>query len=151
DLALKRGDALEQLKRYPEALAYYQSWRPYAVNLKREGDFLIRIYSAEAKVGRTKEALSGFASLANQYPHTPLAYEAQFRTGYLYESQLSDYDSAAREYDKLRTEVGNSEFLSQAQRRSASLATLKQYRTTLDSDTAQARPRAAFLLAELYY
>src|SRR5262245_36575276 len=40
DLALKRGDALEQLKRYEEALSYYQSWKPYATNEKREGEFL---------------------------------------------------------------------------------------------------------------
>lgn len=151
DLAEKRGDALEQLKRYPEALAYYQTWKPYAVNDKRDAEFLIRIYRVESLLGRTSEALSGYQNLVTQYPHTPIAFEAQFRTGYLYESQLNDFDAAAREYDKLRAEPGNSEFLTQAQRRSANLATMKQYRSTLESDTAEARPRAAFLLAELYY
>ena len=151
DLAEKRGDALEQLKRYPEALAYYQTWKPYAVNDKRDSEFLIRIYRVQSLLGRTSEALAGYQNLVTQYPHTPIAYEAQFRTGYLYEAQLNDYDAAAREYDKLRSEPGNSEFLTQAQRRSANLATMKQYRSTLESDTAEARPRAAFLLAELYY
>jgi hypothetical protein len=71
--------------------------------------------------------------------------------GYLYESQLSDFDAAGREYDKLKLEPGYSEFQVQASRRSANLATMKQYRTALLSDTTQARARSAFLLAELYY
>src|SRR2546430_1949920 len=45
DLALQRGEALEQLKRYDEALAWYDRWRPYAVNEKREGDVLIRRFA----------------------------------------------------------------------------------------------------------
>jgi TolA-binding protein len=151
DLAMKRGDALEQLKRYDQALAHYQSWKPYAVNEKREGEVLIRIYRVQSLLGKTKDALEGYQSLVNLYPHTAIAFEAQFRTGYLYESQLNDFDGAAREYDKLKSEPGYSEFQVQAQRRSANLATMKTYRTTLQSDTAEARPRAAFLLAELYY
>jgi hypothetical protein len=86
-----------------------------------------------------------------QYPHTPVSYESQFRTGYLYESQLNDFDAAGREYEKLKSEPTHSEFQVQATRRAANLATVKQYRTTLQSDTTQARARAAFLLAELYY
>jgi hypothetical protein len=48
-------------------------------------------------------------------------------------------------------EPGFSEFQVQASRRAANLATIRQYRSTLQSDTSQARPRAAFLLAEIYY
>jgi TolA-binding protein len=150
DLALKRGDALEQIKRYDEALAFYQSWKPFAVNERREAEFQIRIYGVMALLGRTNEAIEGYKALATQFPHTPIAFEAQFRLGYLHES-LGDFDSAGREYDKLKDEGGYSEFLLQGRRRSANLSTIKQYRTTLQSDTAQARPRAAFLLAELYY
>jgi len=86
-----------------------------------------------------------------QYPHTQVAYEAQFRVGYLYESQLSDFDAAGREYDKLKLEPGYSDFQVQASRRSANLATMKQYRAALLSDTTQAKASSAFLLAELYY
>ncbi|HEY2924286.1 MAG TPA: tetratricopeptide repeat protein [Candidatus Eisenbacteria bacterium] len=150
DLALKRGDALEQIKRYEEALAFYQSWKPFATNEKREGELMIRIYGVQALLGRTNEAVEGYRALVTQYPHTPIAYESQFRLGYLHES-LGDFDSAGREYDKLKEEAGFSEFQMQGKRRSANLATIKQYRTTLQSDTAQTRPRAAFLLAELYY
>ncbi len=151
DVAFKRGDALEQLNRYQEALDYYQSWKPFAVSEKRDGELMIHLYRVEALLGRTKEALEGYQRLVTQYPHSPVAYEAQFRVGYLYESQLSDFDAAGREYDKLKLEPGYSEFQLQASRRSANLTTVKQYRSTLLSDTTQARARAAFLLSELYY
>ena len=151
DLALQRGEALEQLKRYDEALAWYDRWRPYAVNEKREGDVLIRRFALLALIGRTNEAIQGYQALVTQFPRTAVAYESQFRLGYLYESQLGDFDAAAREYDKLKAEATGSEFQNQALRRSANLATIKQYRSTLQSDTTQARSRAAFLLAEIYY
>jgi hypothetical protein len=104
-----------------------------------------------ALVGRVNEALNGYRGLVAQVPHTPVAYEAQFRLGYVYESQLGDFESAGREYDKLKAEPGASEFQSEASRRSGSLATIKKYRQTLQSDSTQARARAAFLIAELYY
>ena len=44
-----------------------------------------------------------------------------------------------------------SEFSSQALRRSQNLSTLRQYRAAMASDTTQARASAAFLMAELYY
>ena len=151
DLAFKRGDALEQLKRFDQALEFYESWKPFALSEKREGELMIRIYSNLAVLGKTNEAIGGYRTLVNQFPHTPIAYEAQFRLGYLYESQLGDFDSAGREYEKLKEDPGYSEFQMQGKRRSANLATIKQYRTTLSSDTTQGRGRAAFLLAELYY
>ena len=151
DVAFQRGDALEQLKRYDEALAYYESWRPFSVNEKREGELLIRRYGLMSLMGKTNEAIQGYQGLVTQYPRTPVAYEAQFRLGYLYESQLSDFDAAGREYDKLKSEPSPSEFQVQASRRAANLSTIKQYRSTLQSDTTQARAGAAFLLAEIYY
>ncbi|HMI32286.1 MAG TPA: tetratricopeptide repeat protein, partial [Candidatus Limnocylindrales bacterium] len=151
DLALKRGDALEQLKRYDEALKFYEKWKPFAVAESREGELSIRIYGILAVLGRASEAASGYRALVTQYPHTPIAYEAQFRLGYLYESQMGDFDSAGREYDLLKQEPGSSEFQVQASRRSGNLATIKKYRQTLLGDSTQARARAAFLLAEIYY
>ena len=151
DLALQRGDALEQLKQYDEALEWYDRWRPYAVNEKREGEVLIRRFALQAVMGRTHEAIEGYTALVTQYPRSAIAYEAQFRLGYLYESQLGDFDAAGREYEKLKAEPAPSEFQTQASRRASNLATIKQYRSTLLSDTTQARARAAFLLAEIYY
>ena len=151
DLVMKRGDALEELRRYDDALAFYERWKPFAVNEKRDGELAIRMYGCMALLGRVNEALNGYRGLVAQVPHTPVAYEAQFRLGYVYESQLGDFESAGREYDKLKAEPGASEFQTEASRRSGSLATIKKYRQTLLSDSTQARARAAFLIAELYY
>jgi len=151
DLALLRGDALERLKRYNDALEWYDRWKPDAVNEKRDGEIQIRRFALYAQIGQTNEAIEGYQGLVSQYSHSAIGYEAQFRLGYLYESQLGDFDAAGREYEKLKAEPAPSEFQIQAARRASNLATIKQYRSTLLSDTTQARPRAAFLLAEIYY
>ncbi|MGH7681874.1 MAG: tetratricopeptide repeat protein, partial [Candidatus Eiseniibacteriota bacterium] len=101
-------------------------------------------------VGRVPEAIEGYRGLVEKFPRTPVGYEAQFRIGYLYESQLQDYDAAGREYDKLKAQP-TSQFSDLALRRSQSLATLRQYRQTMASDTTQTKAAAAFMLAELYY
>jgi len=151
DLALLRGNALEQLKRYNEALEWYDRWKPDAVNERRDGELQIRRYALYAQIGRANEAIEGYKGLVERYPHSAIAYEAQFRLGYLYESQLGDFEDAGREYEKLKSEPAPSEFQAQAGRRASNLATIKQYRSTLLADTTQARARAAFLLAEIYY
>ncbi|MGE5175837.1 MAG: tetratricopeptide repeat protein [Hyphomicrobiales bacterium] len=150
DVALSRGAALRDLKRYQVALDFLNNWRSTAQAEQREGELYLRIDELLALLGRTQDAIDGYRQLVDKYPHTNVAYEAQFQIGYLYESALSDFDQAAKEYDKLRSEP-ESEFKSQAARRSASLTTLKQYRAALEADTTGARARSAFRVAELYY
>ena len=150
DLALRRAEALRDLKRYDDALALLAQWRPNAIAEKREGELMLRLHDVQARVGRTQEAISGYRRLIETMPNTPVAADAQFRVGYLYESALNDYEGAAKEYEKLKTGPP-SEFQSQANRRSQGLASLKKYRESLGADTTQAKARSAFLLAELYY
>jgi len=151
DLVLERGDALEQMKRYSDALELYNKWKPFALNEKRDGEFNLAIARCLALVGRVDQAVEGYKNLVYQFAHSQTGYEAQFRLGYLYEAQVGDLDAAQREYEKLKAEAGMSEFRDQAMRRLSNLATLRQYRQTLLSDSTQGRARAAFLLAELYY
>ncbi len=150
DVALARGDALRDMHRYQEALDFLQEWKVFAITESREGELGLRVNECLALLGRANEAIGGYRNLVEKFPRTSVAYEAQFRIGYLYESAFQDFDSAAREYDKLRSQP-QSEFSSQALRRSQNLSTLRQYRTAIESDTTQARASAAFLLAELYY
>lgn len=150
DVALDRGAALRDLKRYQQALDFLNQWRSTAQAESREGELYLRIYDLDALLGRTQTAIDGYGNLVEKYPHTNVAYEAQFQIGYLYESAVNDLDRAATEYDKLRSEP-ESEFKSQAARRSASLSSLKQYRQALEADTTGARARSAFRVAELYY
>lgn len=150
DLALRRAEALRDLKRYDDALALLAQWRPNAIAEKREGELMLRLHDVQARVGKTQEAIAGYRRLIETSPNTPVAADAQFRIGYLYESALNDYEGAAKEYEKLKTGPP-SEFQTQASRRSQGLASLKKYRESLGADTTQAKARSAFLLAELYY
>lgn len=150
DVALARGDALRELKRYQEELDFLRDWKVFATIESREGEFNLRLYECLALLGRVPEAIEGYRGLVEKFPRTNVAYDAQFRIGYLHESELHDFDGAGREYDKLKSQP-QSEFSSQAARRAQNLATLRQYREAIASDTTQARAKAAFLLAELYY
>jgi TolA-binding protein len=150
DVAFQVGKSLQEMKRYEEALRWFNDWRAFAAAEKREGELNLRVYDCMGAVGRWQDAISGYRRLVEQYPRTPIAYEAQFQIGYLYESKVGDLNAAGQEYDKLRNEAA-SQFQIQALRRSQSLATLKRYRQELVSDTTQAKARAAFMLAELYY
>lgn len=150
DVALSRGDALQEMRRYQEALDFLQEWKIYAMAESREGELGLRVNECLALLGRANEAIGGYRNLIEKFPRTSVAYDAQFRIGYLYESAFQDFDAAAREYDKLRN-LPQSEFSSQALRRAQNLATLRQYRAAMASDTTQARAGAAFLMAELYY
>ncbi len=150
EIMLLRGDALRDMKHYQDALDLFRDWRALAPAEKREGDLELRINECLALLGRAQEALAGYKDLVDRYPHTNVAYEAQFQIGYLYETVLNDLDAAGREYDKLKSEPPSS-FASQAVRRSQNLATLRDYRQKMESDTTQARARAAFMVAELTY
>lgn len=150
DVALSRGDALRELRRYQEAIDFLEDWKIYAAAESREGELGLRLYECMALAGRIPEAIAGYRGLVEKFAHTSVAYEAQFRIGYLYEAELMDLDAAGREYDKLKNQP-TSEFSDLAGRRAQSLATMKRYRATMESDTTQARAGAAFLLAELYY
>ena len=150
DIALRRAEALRDLERYDDAVSLLEQWRPNAIAEKREGELLLRLHDVRARVGKTNEAINGYRRLIETYPNTPVAADAQFRIGYLFESALNDFDGAAKEYEKLKTGPP-SEFQAQANRRSQGLAALKKYRETLGADTTQAKARSAFLMAELYY
>ena len=150
EVALSRGDALLELKRYEEALRFLEDWRVFAAAESREGELMLRVYALTALLGRVPEAIEGYRRLIEKFPRTNVAAEAQFRIGYLYESQIEDFDAAAREYEKLRS-MPTSEFVTMGGRRAQSLSTLRQYRAAMASDTSSTAARAAFLLAELYY
>ncbi len=150
EIMLLRGDALRDMKHYQEALDLFRDWRALAPAEKREGDLELRINECLSLLGRAQEALAGYKDLVERYPHTNVGYEAQFQIGYLYETVLNDLDAAGREYDKLKSEPPSS-FASQAVRRAQNLVTLRDYRQKLESDTTQARSRAAFMVAELTY
>ncbi|HET7497704.1 MAG TPA: tetratricopeptide repeat protein [Candidatus Eisenbacteria bacterium] len=152
NVILRRAEALRNLKRYPEALQFLNTWRSTAIAENREGELLLRVYELQALTGRTNDAMKGYQDLVERFPGTNVAFESQFQIGYLVETAVGDLDRAGREYDKLRTVAGgNNQFAQQALRRSQSLATLKQFQQALKADTTGSRARTAFRLAEVLY
>jgi TolA-binding protein len=152
DVAIRRGEALREMKKYREALEFLEEWRSRALDLGREGEVLVRVHELQGLLGRAKDAIEGYRRLVERFPNTNVAAEAQFQIGYLYETALGDLDQAAREYDKLRAMgASGGEFTAQAARRSQSLTTLKRYQQDLAADTTGARARSAFRLAEVNY
>lgn len=150
EVAMDRAEALRRAGRPQEALDFLHDWRAYAAEVGKEGELMLRVYDLMALSGRVPEAIQGYRGLVEKFPRTAVAYESQFQIGFLHETELEDLDGAGREYDKLKTQPG-SEFQVQAARRSQNLATMKQYRSAMATDTTQAVAQAAFLLAELYY
>jgi len=150
DVALSRGECLRDLKHYAQAVDFLGQWKIFSQQENREGELLLLVNECTALLGHVPEAITGYRNIVTKFPHTSPAFDAQFRIGYLYETQLQDYASAGTEYDKLKTEA-TSEFSTQAARRSQNLLVMKQYRSEMATDTTEARAKAAFLLAELYY
>jgi TolA-binding protein len=150
EIALRRGDALKRSRRYQDAFEHYRDLRPLAPAERREAELDLRINECLGLLGRHEEALAGYRDIVTRHPQTAVASEAQFQIGYLYETALADLDAAGREYDRLKSDPPST-FVDQAARRARNLASLREYREKAGSDTTQARSRAAFLLAELYY
>jgi len=150
DVAFSRAAALQEMGQYQQALDFLEEWKVFAYQEKRLGELDLRVFECLAALGRVEEAIQGYQRLVKEYPSSNVAFEAQFQIGYLYESKLSDYEAAGREYEKLRSQTGN-QFGIQANRRAQNLATLQRFRQALAADTTRARAHAAFLLAEFYY
>jgi hypothetical protein len=83
------------------------------------------------------------------YPHTPLAAEAQYRLGYAYETVGDDFDRAKAEYGRVRDQGPNPAFSEQAATRAANLDRLAKYRSATGDSLGRAA-EGGFLLAEQY-
>ena len=150
EIGFRLGDALKKSRRYQEALVHYDGMRPLAPAERREAELELRINEILALLGRHEEAIAGYREIVTAYPQTAVGSEAQFQIGYIYETAIGDFDAAAREYDRLKTDPPSA-FVDQGARRARSLARLREYREKAESDTTQSGARGAFLLAELYY
>lgn len=114
------------------------------------GKLRIRIGAAQLLAGRLDPALQEFAQVIAGYPRTTLAAEAQYRTGYAYETQAENFDRARLEYGKVKdqTQLGN--FAQMASARIANLDRLANYKGATGRDSLDRKAEARFMLAELY-
>lgn len=115
----------------------------------RWGRIMVRIGTIHLLAGRVDEALAAYRRVVLDYPRTPIGAEAQYRTGYAYETVADDFEKARAEYTRVRETFATSPFAAQAQQRAGNLDRVAQFRTA-GGDTTEKRAEAGFLLAELY-
>ena len=115
----------------------------------RWGLLKLRIGGAYTLMGRQQEALGAFDDVMVHYWRTPLAAEAQYRKGYVYEVVADDFATARLEYGKVRDQSVSSVFAVQANQRAANLDRLAQFRVA-GGDSVAKDAEASFMRAELY-
>jgi TolA-binding protein len=171
---LREADCLEAAKSYDEELALLkdaQSHEPPPPTLPEPvdtptttnaiqsappqgqandhwGRLTVRIATVAVLQGDVRQAVTAYHGVVRDYPHTPLAAEAQFRIGYAYETAADDFERARAEYAKVR-DIASSAFVSQAATRLANLDRIAKFHSTT-KDTVEAKAEAGFLLAEQY-
>lgn len=115
----------------------------------RWGQLRMRIGSAYALMGRPRDAIAAYDDVMLHYWRSPLAAEAQYRKGYVYEVVADDFDAARAEYAKVRDQSAASVYSTQATQRAANLDRLAQFRVA-GGDSVAKLAESSFMRAELY-
>ncbi len=92
----------------------------------RRSRILLRLGSAYARAGQNDRALATYRTVVGDYAKQPVAAEAQFRIGYVYESYYEDFARARAEYAKVKEHAGGSDFARQADQRQNDLARIER-------------------------
>ncbi len=115
----------------------------------RYGRLLTRMGTVKLRSGRMQDALTDYHRVVLDYPKDALAGEAQYRTGYAYETVGDDFEKARNEYQLVQAQVGQAGFGIQAQDRLHNLDRIAKFRSA-GGDSAARQQEAAFLVAEQY-
>ena len=89
--------------------------------------------------------------MVDDYPRTPWAAEALFRTGYLQEVVRDDFDAAGKAYDRVPEQSPGSPFVPQARDRRQNLTRLAEVMSTSRDTTAEGRAAEAGLRQAEHY
>jgi tetratricopeptide (TPR) repeat protein len=161
---MREVDCLEAARKYDEELTVLrdelshtpppptdaQTGAPIPPGADKFGKLTLRIGTAELLSGRLKEALEQYGHVLTDYPKTALSAEAQYRTGYAYETSADDFDRALQEYAKVKEQFGLTQYTQQAQSRSEDLGRIMQFRKGTGADSLEKKAEAGFLTAERY-
>jgi TonB family protein len=141
EASLWRGSALEAGGRLEDAVALYERLESRAradSQVAKAGLALAEVHVAR---GETSDALEKLADVAEFYPSTPQASQAQYRMGLIYVSRLGDLDKAQECFSK----AAKGRSVAEAARSALeSIKELAQFREALaDTDSAALWLRAA--------
>ena len=122
---------------------------PTGAEAERFGRLMIRVGTVQLVSGHLDQALASYQRVIEDYPHSALAAEAQYRIGYAYENYADDFERARNEYAKVKEQGGSQAFQLQAQTRLANIDRLSQYKSA-SGDTLERHAEQGMLRAELY-
>jgi tetratricopeptide (TPR) repeat protein len=138
DLLLREADCLEAGRQFDQELAllsdaishvpvpvhgdtsggnFYTA--PTGPRADHYGRLLLRIGSVHLIAGRLEPALTAYRRVVEDYPHTALGAEAQYRIGYAYETEGDDFPRAREAYAKVRDQGSSQAYTTQAAQRLA--------------------------------
>ena len=123
---------------------------PATPSNERWGRLTIRIGTVHLLAGRQDKALEAYRTVAEEFLQSPLASEAQYRVGLVFETVADDFDAARTEYGKVAKLSAASPYAAQASQRLVNLERLSQVRTGGGSDSLAKGAEASFMRAELY-
>lgn len=111
DTQLRLGDAYYALKKYPEAIRYYE----LASASDRGGDYaLYQIANSYYRSEQTYEAVQTFRRLLRLYPQSRLREQAMYNIGYLY-FLAGNFAQAIEEFELVTRQYRGSNWAARAQ------------------------------------
>jgi TonB family protein len=141
EAALQRGSALEVGGRPEDAVALYERLEGRARADSQVAKAGLALAAVNVAAGRTSDALEKLAEIAELYPSTPQASQAEYRMGVIYVSRVGDLEKAEEHFSK----AARARNVADAARSALeSVKELKGFREALaDTDSAALWLRAA--------
>lgn len=145
DTQLRLGDAFYALKKYPDAIRYYE----LASASDRGGDYaLYQIANSYYRSEQTYEAVQTFRRLLRMYPQSRLREQAMYNIGYLY-FLAGNFAQAIEEFELVTKQYRGSNWAARAQynigdayyNAGEHTKAIAAYQTVLDS-----YPNSAFII-----
>lgn len=147
---LQRGECLERLGRFEEALELYAQLEREMPGPNQIPRTLLAHGRTLNEVGRHQEALTMFQRVVTDFPASSFGAEGQFQIGATQEDYLNDLDAAKEAFGKVKDVAPSSEFAGLAEERKHSIELYGEYRAEMSSeDESEKRAEANLKLAEL--
>ena len=151
DARLRAGDCDEAMSDYAGAAQSYLQLLQDSRTDDGRARARVRFGTALALSGDVDRGLAELKNVVDDYPRTPYAAEALFRTGYLQEVVRDDFDAAARAYDRVGEQAPGSPFVAQAQSRRENLNKIAESLAQSRDTTAEGRAAEASLRQAEHY
>ena len=142
---LRAGDCEEAAGDYAHAAESYLKLLRDSRTDDAKARARLRYGNALALGGDVNRGLTELQNVVDDFPRTPFAAEALFRTGYLHEVVRDDFDAAGKAYDRVNEQSPGSPFAIAAKTRRDNLARVAATLAASKDTTAAGRAAEAAL------